>query len=53
MGKTEKNKIENHATKVPKTKRRKYGINEKLYKRAALEPAYLELNNMYYTCLIN
>ena len=31
MGKTEKNRKENHATKVtklPKTKRRKYGMNE-------------------------
>ena len=33
MGKTEKNRKENHATKVtkmPKTKRRKYGMNETL-----------------------
>ena len=33
MGKTEKNRIENHATevtKIPKTKRQKYGLNETL-----------------------
>ena len=33
MGKTEKNRKENHAievTKIPKTKRQKYGLNETL-----------------------
>ena len=52
MGKTEKNRKENHATKVtkiPKTKRQKYGMNKTIgsfsyVKNKVLEKVYIKAN---------